>query len=194
MDPDAFAREQALLDQHLAGPSRLIYFSSCALINDPTLDTPYLAHKRRMEERVLEASHDHLVMRLPQVVGPTGNLNTLTKFLYHHISNGITFTVWARAERNLIDVDDVAAIALHLLDDHNSPPLCNIAAETSLPMSKIVAIFERVLKRRADCHVEDRGDPLRLDVQVALAAACRLGIDLGEGYAERVIRKYYAET
>jgi hypothetical protein len=38
----------------------------------------------------------------------------------------------------------------------------------------------------------DEGTPLTIDTTVAREIGARLGINLGNGYAERIINKYYA--
>ena len=192
-DPDAFERERALLAPLLDGRTRVVYFGSCAsAMADASAATPYMRHKRAMEELVA-GSPDGLVLRLPQVVGSTPNPNTLTNFLRDHILNGSPFTVWANAERNLIDVDDVVAIGTHLIDTAGSRSnrAFSVASADPLPMPAIISIFEHVLGRKAICSTEPLGGPLRIDAAAAFAAAGKLGIDLGRGYAEAVIRKYY---
>lgn len=189
-DPAAFARERDLF-AHTAGghAGTLVYFSTCAVAQADG-DTPYLQHKRAMEACVLRHPGG-LVLRLPQVVGPTGNPHTLANFLARHILDGRRFRVWARAERNLVDVEDVARIAAVLVDRADTPGVLTIAGREWLPMPALVALFERVLGRRAHCEIEDRGAPLQVDARDAAAAAHALGIDLGEGSTERVVRRYH---
>lgn len=192
-DPDAFERERALLAPLLDGRTRVVYFGSCAsAMADASAATPYMRHKRAMEELVA-GSPDGLVLRLPQVVGSTPNPNTLTNFLRDRILAGTSFNVWANAERNLIDVDHVASIGDHLIDAAGGDRrVFSVASADPLPMPELVAIFERVLGRSARYTADPVGSALRIDATEALAAAARLGIDLGPGYAETVIRKYYA--
>lgn len=188
----AFAREQDMLDEVLRTAAPVVYFSSCALLNPVEGDSAYLAHKRKMEAKVLSANAENVVFRLPQVVGRTGNPNTLTNFLRDRILTGTSFSIWRKAERNLIDVDDVVVIAAELMRERTEQRVVNIAAERSMAMPEIVALFERVLGTSANFSLQDRGDPLRVDSTLAVSVAARLGIDLGAGNAERVVRKYYA--
>jgi len=189
--PAAFNRESEVLGEVLGGTAPVVYFSSCALLNAATGDSPYLAHKRKMEAKVLAANTENVVFRLPQVVGRTDNPNTLTNFLRDRISTGATFCIWRYAERNLIDVDDVVAIAAELLRHPPSARVVDIAAERSMKMPEIVSLFETVLGANAKFTMEDRGDTLRVDSLTAVKAGALLGIDLGAGNAERVVRKYY---
>ena len=187
-----FERERSLLCSLLESDAkRFIYFGSCGVTAQDAELTVYMKHKQSMEALVL-SSPGGLVFRLPQVVGRTDNSHTLTNFLRDRIISGEHFTVWARAERNLIDIDDVASIGAMLAADTGGHAVVCIAAMKSLLMPDIVKIFERVLKKRANYSTVDRGGPLAIDTRVAKEVSSRLGIDLGDGYIENVINKYYA--
>lgn len=188
-----FDRETALLKDWLAHEARrFIYFSSCGVAAADADLNPYMRHKQSMESLVLSASSG-MVLRLPQVVGNTANHNTLTNFLRDRIVAGEHFTVWARAERNLIDVDDVVKISVLLATEvpSRAAPV-SIAAARSLLMPEIIGIFERTLGRTANCSFVERGSPMVIDTTVAENVSAVLGIDLGKGYIERIINKYYA--
>lgn len=186
-----FARERLLLQGLLEDHDRpVVYFGSCGVL--AAEQTPYMAHKREMESLVL-ATSGGMVLRLPQVVGATRNPHTLTNFIRDRILADEHFTVWSRAERNLIDVDDIAAIGAIVIEQKKTPTarVVAIAASRSMAMPAIVSIFERVLRRRAIYAIENRGSPLPIDSSTAVSVAAGLGIDLGPAYAERIIRKYY---
>lgn len=191
----AFAREEALLKSSMDRvDSALIYFSSCGLVDGDTAGTPYMQHKRRMEALVL-ASKRNLVFRLPQVVGHTDNPHTLANNLRDHIISNTPFEVWEHAERNIVDVEDVAEIAWELLrSGPRMERIINIAAERSSPMLDIVSAMEQALGMKANLSLAPKGAPMILNCDIALTAAARLGLDLSEGYMERVIHKYYSRT
>ena len=81
-----------------------------------------------------------------------------------------------------------SAIGGHWIE-HGTPGAAAIAAQRSLPMPELVAILERVLDRRGTYTVVDRVSHLPIEAPLH-AVAQALGIDMGEGYAERVLRKY----
>jgi nucleoside-diphosphate-sugar epimerase len=191
-DQAAFERERSLLEHALqTWPGRVVYFSSCAAGDPATAISPYLQHKRRMEASVLGRDHT-TIFRLPQVVGRTDNPSTLTNFLYDRISNEKRFTVWTRAERNLIDVDDVASIGAGLVNDPGiDERVISIAAPRSLPILSIIDIFEMVLGQKASFDSVDKGDALHIECSIAQRAAKDAGVEFGADYSERVIRKYY---
>ncbi|UGB37558.1 NAD-dependent epimerase/dehydratase family protein [Frateuria soli] len=187
-----FERERAmLLDVLQRGTRQVIYFGSCGVTSPASELTPYMRHKQMMEALVL-ALPGNRVFRLPQVVSHTDNPSTLTNFIYNRIMSGEHFTVWAHAERNLIDIADVCAIATALIEDDDSPRVVSIAARQSLLAPEIVSIFEETLGRKANCSVVPKGSPLLIDSTTTMKVSTRLGIDLGDTYIPGVIRKYYS--
>ncbi|MGC1550847.1 MAG: hypothetical protein WA777_20180 [Rhodanobacter sp.] len=192
---DEFAREHALLCRSLAGHAqRFVYFGSCGVATAEAELTAYMKHKKRMESLVL-AKPGGLVLRLPQVVGRTENHHTLTNFLHDRVSSGEHFSVWSHAERNLIDIDDIAAIGAALaVEMTGESSAISIAAEKSLPMREIVRIFEHVLGKRANYSLMDKGATMDIDTTRNKQVSARLGIHLGDGYVEGVVRKYYAPS
>lgn len=188
-----FSRERSLLQQLLADKAkRFIYFGSCGVTEAESELTPYMRHKKSMESLVL-SSPGGLVLRLPQVVGVTENTHTLTNFLRDRILADEHFTVWAHAERNLVDIDDIVAIGATLATElDETPSIASIAAKRSMLMPEIVKIFERALGKSANYSIMEKGAPLEIDTTTIADVSFRLGIDLGDGYIERVIRKYYA--
>lgn len=190
-DLAAFARERELIQRQLDfHPTRLLYFGSCNTSN-PQQQSAYFNHKRAMEALVQE-SDGGVVIRLPQVVGSTPNRNTLTNHLYQQIMTGAPVTVWKRAERNLIDIEDVVTIAHHLLTTSTAlPSSLAIASPWTLSMGEIVRLFEDVLNRRATVLEVDRGDTMCVDYSLAERAARELGLDFGPTYPRNLIKKYY---
>ena len=184
-----FDRERILLTNALSSSNgKLVYFSSCGVESRDS--SPYMCHKRHMESLVL-GSPEGMVFRLPQVVGRTENPNTLTNYLHARIVRGEQFTVWANAERNLIDIDDVVAICTRLIDGPSPQRTVSVVSGRALPIPVILSLFERALGCKADYVIEQKGSGLPTDGTIAAAIAKELGIDFGPDYAERTIRKYY---
>lgn len=188
--PAAFAREHGLLAGAMANhDATLVYFGSCGVTS--AQQTAYISHKRAMERLV--GSHPRgLVLRLPQVVGPSSNPNTLTNYLATEIRSGRTISVWRHAERNLIDIDDIVPIASELIENRpDYPPCVAIASSHTVRMPDLIASFERILGNKASVEVLEKGEPLVVDTSISSRIAARLGIDFGPDYVERLLRKYY---
>ena len=195
-DPAAFMRERSLLEACLdvaRGP--FVYFSSCAAGDPAQLSaSPYLMHKSAMEQLVM--SHPQgAVFRLPQVIGRTGNLSNLANYLYHHISEGLHFQLWSRAERNLVDVEDVVRIAGTMIDSGKAVgAVTPITAAHSTAMPDLVVLFEEIVGRHAVYSLIEAGSKFSVDAGPALACAAQLGLSLDRGaeYTRGILTKYYA--
>ena len=189
-DPEAFAREGSMITGYKAeGQKRLVYFGSSNVVNAKE-HSAYFQHKRAMEALVIGSGRG-TVLRLPQVVGRTRNPNTLTNFLRDCILQERQLTLWTRAQRNLIDIDDVAAIATRIIEGGAAPSVVAIASPWSLPMPRIVDLFEQVLGRRAHRVLMERGEAMAIDSSLSEQVARDIGVDFGPDYPLRVIQKYY---
>lgn len=110
-------REEQLLGDNIAlhSDKTIVYFSSYSINDaDATKNTPYLLHKKSMEELVKKNAPNFLLVRTSNVVGSRGHSGNLTNFIYHHLMNGIPFDVWTNTKRNLIDVDHLVAMTNYL--------------------------------------------------------------------------------
>lgn len=190
---EAFLRERQLLESALGAKKYLVYFSTCSINDSELLNSPYVVHKKKMEELVASGSKRYSIFRLPQVVGKTSNPNTLTNYLYQQIVSGATFQVWRHAKRNLIDVDDIASISSYLVNHSLTENTnTNIASPFSISIPDLVGIFETVIGKKANYTIVDAGGVYEINVEQAVDVANQLGIMFDETYLERLIRKYYA--
>ena len=187
-----FEREKQLLQAACAKGKELIYFSTCSVHDPELLHTPYVVHKLAMEEMVAQLPH-FAIFRLPQVVGHTPNPNTLTNFLHRQILTGQQFHIWRNARRNLIDVDDVAAIGHWLIQHHDADDIItNIACPFSIAIPDLVSVFEAELGCKANCDIVEAGGKYSIDTQLAFSVAPKAGVLFDDFYVKNLIRKYYA--
>ena len=188
---EEFVREEGLLINALERGGTFLYFGSCSVLDPAMTETPYVRHKLQMEELVCSAAK-RAVFRLPQVVGTSSNSHLLTNFLYDRIRSGEHFQVWKHARRNLMDVDDIAAIVAHLVRTGTvEGGSYNIACPFSVSVIDIVQIFELVLGMKADYSLVDAGAEYVIDVPEVVQASAELGISFDHDYIVRTVRKYY---
>jgi nucleoside-diphosphate-sugar epimerase len=193
-DAREFERERLALERTLASASTadcMIYFSTCSVSDSASRETAYVRHKLAMEALV-RAHPRHLILRLPQVAGRTPNPHTLLNYLHARIVRGERFAVWGRARRNVIDCDDVAAVARVAIEAGVRAATLDIASPRDHALPEIVATMERVTHGHAVYDVLDRGAAYPIDVAPIARFIAAAGVDFDEGYLERVLRKYYA--
>ena len=196
-DPQEFARERERLTAALQQAQQaevFVYFGTCSVGDPEAQHTPYVQHKLAMEQLV--AKHPrYLILRLPQVAGITPNPHTLLNYLYAHIARSEAFQLWNKATRNIIDVDDVAAIARLLIADPAARNLIvNVANPANYAMSDIVATMERIVGKRAIYGAIERGAEYFIDTHMIRPLLDKAGVTFGDNYLERIIGKYYAKA
>ena len=189
-----FQRERKRLADALlqaTNADAFVYFGTCSVADTEAQNTPYVQHKLGMEQLV-SAHPRHLILRLPQVAGITPNPHTLLNFLYARISRSESFQLWRNAKRNIIDVDDVAAISRQLIaNDILRNVTVNIANPTSYPMMDIVHAMEKAVGKPAVYKVLERGSGYPIDIQMMLPVMDAAGVKFDNDYLELVIGKYY---
>ena len=146
-------------------------------------------------EQMAREHQGNLILRLPQVAGKTPNPHTLLNFLYARISRSESFNLWRHAKRNIIDVDDVVAIAYQLIANNSARNFTyNIANLINYPMTEIVSTIECVVGKRAIYGVVERGSEYLIDTNSIFPVLEKAGIKFGDGYLAKVIGKYYEKT
>ena len=188
---EVFMREEAMLREALKQGKFTIYFSTCS-IDDPTLtDAPYIVHKKNME-CLVRSVDEYAIFRLPQVVGNTPNPHTLTNYLYKNIITDTPFQIWQRAQRNLIDVDDVVLMAEFIYRTFAERALTiSLACPFSIYIQQLVDVFESVLGKKANFTLCDKGGSYTINTDIVSEIAPELNIDFDELYIEKLINKYY---
>jgi nucleoside-diphosphate-sugar epimerase len=194
-DANEFYREKVRLQQAIASSKKetvFVYFSTCSIYDEDLLYSPYVRHKLAMESLVVNKPN-HLIFRLPQVVGKTPNPHTLLNFLYARITRSEKFYIWKNAQRNVIDVDDVASISDVFINDQAvRDVIVNIANPENYSVLDVVRMFESVLHKKAICDYEDKGNEYVIDVCQMQSVVYRSGVVFNESYLNKIISKYYA--
>jgi len=169
---------------------RFYYFSSCSVYDNDQNHTPYVKHKLHMENLVIKNTNG-VVIRLPQVVGKSENPHTLTNFIYSSIKNQKQFSLWKKAKRNLIDVEDVVKIiaALDIVDINK--PILNVANVKNYKIMDIVTEFEKIIGLKGIFKTVDLGSEYDIDI----ADICTLVVEIqsifDDHYLAKLLRKYY---
>jgi len=194
-DESEFERERSRLSESLQKTSKdktFVYFGTCS-VNDPlVINTPYVQHKLAME-KIVYTHPNNLIFRLPQAAGKTPNPHTLLNFLYARISRSEKFNLWCNAKRNIIDVDDVVAIAIQLIANNSiRNATFNIANTVNYKMIDVVKIMEQVLCKRAIYDVTENGSEYTIDIADMSSVLDDAKVKFDDDYLKNVIAKYYS--
>jgi len=195
-DTREFDRERARLQStidSLPDDTLLLYFSTCSIEDPAAQNSGYVVHKRAMERFVAQRQR-HLILRLPQLAGRTPNPHTLLNYLHARIVRSERFAVFRGAERNIIDVDDVARIVSELVREGACAETINVACTRNAPIFDIVRCMEEVVGHRAVFDILDAGAGYAIDTSRIGAVLTRCGVAFPADYLRRTIQKYYGHN
>ena len=200
-DDRAYARECALLyeaiGQCLRERRKLIYFSGGGAVYGP-FDGPkdersplfpataYGRHQVTCEAIVRASGVRHLILRLPNVVGAPQNPMQLVPNLVLQALRGEA-TVYRDAARDLIDIADVARLAVHLAELVEDETVV-VATGRATPVVDIFAAIQRILGTSARVTVSPGGERQRFDARRLLRALPEASFD--DSYPTRLLERY----
>jgi glycosyltransferase involved in cell wall biosynthesis len=169
-----------------------VYFSSCSIDNVSLKNSPYVSHKAKMEQMVRASSGNHLIFRLPQIIGLTSDEGGLFNELIKAVTQGDKFKLWQHAIRNFIDLDDVYSIVHEILSEKvcNNQTI-NVANPYPIPVIELVKLLERFFGKQGNYELSFQGESYPIDISAISNIAFRLNIDFGDKYLLTAIDKYY---
>lgn len=174
VDEAAYARERAALEAAIGLARRseytLVYFSAAPVyghfrpaVGEQTPLRPrtrYGRHKAACERQIQASGVDHLILRLPNVVGSGGNPHQLIPGLTRQILQG-EVTVFRKAGRDLLDVRDL--VRLTCLLQGRTTGIVNVASAICTPSLDIVHWLIEFLGVPTRICETDTGDRQQFD-------------------------------
>lgn len=193
-DEEAYQRETRLLEDTIKNnPDKLlVYFSTCSINDSEEKETKYVKHKLAIEELIRRQVKHFIIFRVSNLVGFSGNPNTILNFFIHHISHKINFDLWINATRNLLDIDDMYLIADHILRNglfRNE--IVNIASPFNYRAEEIVTAIEKHYQLKASYTVINKGNAFNIDTSVIAPVIAKLPVRFETDYLTNLLEKYY---
>ncbi|MFM7726314.1 MAG: NAD-dependent epimerase/dehydratase family protein [Flavobacteriales bacterium] len=191
-DPNQFQRELDLLIKTILENTdkRFVYFSTASVLDAEMAGEPYVIHKLQCESIIQMECERHLILRVTNVVGNTGNPHTVFKFFVDHIRSETSFELWTRACRNLVDIDDVVRIVLALLSGDVRAQTFLLANPTNHAVLELVQRLEHRMNKRAHYTEVNRGSCMHYDLTETRAFYEANHFSFPEDYLEKLIDRY----
>lgn len=192
IESQCLREENLLREKILLHPQKVIVYFSSYSINDEDdeKNTPYLLHKKRMENIVVSLAPKYLIARTSNVVGKNGQSGNLTNFIFNHLQNNTPFEVWKNTNRNLIDVQHLAAMANYYVKYGELNKTIYLINPKDVMIVEIVKCFEKKMNQRAKYTLVDKGTYYHSDKTIANKIFDALQIPKEE-YVEMLIEKYF---
>lgn len=141
---------------------KLVYFSTLSIYDQSKQNSPYVVHKKSVENYIENNIDRFLILRIGNIVGKGGNPNTLFNFLKTQITDQKEFSLHLKARRLLLDIEDIS----RFLDSHCSG-VDNKTVSFAFPyyydLKEIISALEKETGLTA-CYSEiDEGDFYKVD-------------------------------
>lgn len=185
-----FLREENLVKETIQKftDKLFVYFSTCSIYDSSKNESPYVNHKLNMEHLIATNCPHYIIARVSNAVGNGGNPNLLMNYIHRSIQNGDKITIHKNAKRNLIDVEDLKNILIHIIEKEERNKIFNLAYLDNFSITNIVSTFERVLGKEAIKETLDMGESYSIDLH---GLEDYFEEESPENYLKNLILKYY---
>ena len=194
-DDKEFEREYNLIKQTVEDhpEKKIVYISTCSIYDPVENKSQYVQHKLHVEQYIEQHADRYLIVRASNVVGKTGNKNTVFNFFVNCVKAGTPFNLWQHATRNLLDVDDFYKITSYILDDGKlQNEVVNIANPESYNVVHIVATIEEFLEKKAIYTLIDKGVKFEIPTPYMELLLKDIDLSFDKDYLINVLHKYYS--
>lgn len=193
LDTEFEKEEQLLLNTIQHNEDKiLVYFSTCSITDQTLQQKKYVKHKLSLENKIIQLAPKYHIFRLSNPVGKTKNKHTLIDFFINCIQENIHFSIWEKASRNIIDIEDMYKICDFILQNNMfTNSIVNIANPVSYPIKYIVKTIESHFNLQANYSVEEKGGSPIIDVREISPIFQDLNITFTENYFPDLLKKYF---
>jgi len=186
-----FLREKNLFyenTKNLNSTYKVIYFSTYSIFDNTLTSSAYKKHKLEME-KIVQKLDNHLIIRLPNVIGNGGNPNTMVNFFKNSIMNNQQITILKNAYRNFLDIDDIICFIKHI--DQDSPKIINLVHPVSYRVTEILECIEIKMGKKVTIKKIEGGENYFLQPdEFVLNILKNCGLDLTKNYLDKLLNKY----
>ncbi len=200
-DEDAYRRELALLKAATSSALELgepiVYFCGAPIygtFESRRRESDELHPRSRYGRHQLDAEHQisasgarHLILRIPNVVGPGGHPHQLIPALVRQANAG-SLVIQSGASRDLLGVEDLVSLTQRLLVQATSDIIVNVATGISTPVEVIAQHVIDILGVDAVMLSEPGGEQQQFDV--ARLDSLVGPISFGRSYPYDILDRY----
>jgi len=160
-----FDREIRLVKKQEKFNGLFVYFSTSSIEDEQLSASKYIQHKLYVEQLIKAKFSNYLIVRLPNVIGDSKNINTLVNFFRHCIINEINFSVQKNAHRYLVDIKDVFTIVDTTIKTKvHFNKVANLITDEKKSVLDIVITLEKKLNKKANFNLIEGGSNYNLQL------------------------------
>ena len=144
------------LSKQIIGNNKIIYISSCSVLDKSRKNSLYLKKKIQNEIFIKKNFDKYLIVRLPEIIGKNKNKNTLVNYFYYNIKKNKKINLYKNAKRNFISIDDIVNILIELISKKKTNYVVNIASSKMTKVYRFLLILEKVLNKKAKIYLKSK--------------------------------------
>lgn len=170
----------------------LVYFSTCSVEDKDLASSPYVIHKKAIEDFIRENAESFYLFRVSNLAGVSNNPYTLLNYFIFNILREQPLNVWQNAYRNIIGVEDMYSIANYFLQlKESSNKTINIANTENYSVPYILKQIESHLNKKGVYNTIEKGDDYVIDTSSIKPIIQKLHIEFNDDYLPSLLKKYY---
>jgi hypothetical protein len=191
---EEYQREFNLLKETIINNDAiLVYFSTTSIMDKSLINSPYIIHKKNMEEYIQINAKKYIIFRLSQVVGNGGNKNNIINSFVRMIKNNEQISVFNNATRNLIDIEFVKKVVIDIISKKNMNIIVNIASQYNYKIIDILECIKKILSKPINYELLDKGYSMDIDIKEIEDIVKELHFTSKEEYLCILLKKYLDE-
>lgn len=163
-DENQFEKEIILLLNAISKypNAKFIYFSSLGVYDPSIKDTDYIKHKLLIESLIANSKRNYLIFRVSNAVGKSNNPFTILNYIVNAVKFDKEITIWSKAERNLIDIEDIVNVVDNCIDRENNSIL-NLAWKENIKVVDLLKSIELFYHKKAKVNYIEKGASFTID-------------------------------
>lgn len=186
-----FQREFDLLSSFLDDTKKLVYFSTCGVLYHCSEESPYVKHKKKMEEFIKSSFKNYLICRLPNVVGKSENPHTSFNYFKSRIIEGTEITIEKNTTRYFIDVQDVVeTLTPIIIDPVQNQKEFNVCFKTKISIEDFVKLMANEIGEEPRIVVTESGCSIDIENDEFLDLVEPKFKNMSSEYNIQIIKKY----
>ncbi|MBK9283200.1 MAG: NAD-dependent epimerase/dehydratase family protein [Sphingobacteriaceae bacterium] len=186
-----FERERKMVENCKQTASRFIYFSTCSLHDPELTNSLYIHHKLEIESYIKNNFKQYSIIRLPNVIGPSNNPNTLTNYIFNAIVKQNKFDIYQNTIRYFIDIEDVVNVLTKAIEGNIlTNKIYELTFPNPLTIIELVNIFEQLTGIKANYNIVPRGNKYEIKNSSEFEILHEFQSSSLE-YFNKVLKKYY---
>jgi hypothetical protein len=193
IDDHEFDREFNLLKSVLdfGKTKKLIYFSTCSIIDVSLKNSKYVKHKNDIENYIKINFNKYLIFRLPNIVSDNKNLNTSFNFFKNKIMNQEEIICDKYATRYFIDIDDLKETLPIFIDtDDYTNQTIDITFNNKETVNSFIIKMGKIINLVPKITLINTGVDYTIDNSIFINKLKEINYFIKEDYNQHIIKKY----